>query len=80
MQAALNRFGRPTTSAEAMRCHAERQVAHLRELQEVWAAVLASLPEPHVAADRVEEWFDRQLDGAVERRGYHRATAHAPTT
>ncbi len=66
MQAALNRFGRPTTSAEAMRRDAERLIAHLRELQEVWTAVLASLPEPHVAADRVEEWFDRQLD---EERG-----------
>jgi hypothetical protein len=66
MQAALNRFGRPTTSAEAMRRDAERQVAHLRELREVWTAVLASLPEPDVAADRVEEWFERQLD---EERG-----------
>jgi hypothetical protein len=63
MEAALNRFGRPTASAEAMRRDAERHIAHLHDLQEVWAAGLASLPEPDVAADRVEEWFERQLGG-----------------
>jgi hypothetical protein len=61
MEAALNRSGRPTASAEAMRSDAERHVAHLHDLQEVWAAALASLPAPDVEADRVEEWFERQL-------------------
>jgi hypothetical protein len=61
MEAALNRFGRPTASAEAMRSDAERHVAHLRDLQEVWSTALASLPEPDAAADRVGEWFERQL-------------------
>jgi CheY-like chemotaxis protein len=63
MEAALNRFGRPTASAEAMRRDAERHIAHLHDLQEVWTAGLASLPEPDVAADRIEEWFERQLEG-----------------
>jgi hypothetical protein len=63
MEAALNRFGRPTTSADAVRRHAVRHAARLRDVQEVWAMALASLPEPDVAADRFEEWFRRQLDG-----------------
>jgi hypothetical protein len=52
MEAALNRSGWPTTSAEA-----------LGELQEVWGVALAALPEPDVLADRVGAWFERQLKG-----------------
>jgi hypothetical protein len=63
MEAALNRFGRPTTSAVAVRRHAERNADELRDLQELLAVALASLPEPDAAADRVTEWFRRQLEG-----------------
>ena len=59
MEAALNRLGRPTTSADAVRRHAVRHAARLRDVQEVWVMALASLPEPAVAADRFEEWFHR---------------------
>jgi hypothetical protein len=44
MEAALNRVGRPTTSAEALRRHAERHTAALGELQEIWRVALAALP------------------------------------
>lgn len=62
MEAALNRFGRPTTSADAVRRQALRHAARLRDVQEVWAMALASLPEPDAAADRVGEWFHRQFE------------------
>jgi hypothetical protein len=52
MEAALNRFGRPTTTAEALRRHAEQHATALDELQEVWAVALAAWPEPDVLADR----------------------------
>jgi hypothetical protein len=66
MEAALNRFGRPTTSADS---HAARHAARLREVQEPWAMALASLPEPDVAADRFEERFRRQLEGLGPAEG-----------
>lgn len=66
MEAALNRFGRPTTSADAVRHHAARHADALRDLQELLAVALASLPEPDAAADRVAEWFRRQLEGLGE--------------
>jgi hypothetical protein len=69
MEAALNRFGRPTTSADAVRRYAVRHAARLRDVQEVWAMALASLPEPDVAADRFEEWFRRQLEGLGPAEG-----------
>jgi hypothetical protein len=69
MEAALNRFGRPTASADAMRLHTERYAEALRDLQEWWSVFLGSLPEPDAAADRVSEWFRRQL----ERPGNERA-------
>jgi hypothetical protein len=65
MEAALNRFGRPTASADAVRRQAHRHAAKLRELQEVWVVALASLPESGAAADRVGEWFRRQLERSV---------------
>jgi len=66
VEAALNRFGRPTTSADAVRCYALRHASRLRDVQEVWAMALASLPEPDAAADRVGEWFHRQFEGLGE--------------
>jgi hypothetical protein len=66
MEAALNRFGRPTASADAVRRHAVRHAARLRNIQEVWATALASLPEPDAAADRIGEWFHRQFEGLGE--------------
>jgi len=63
MEAALNRFGRPTASAEAMRRQARRHAARLRDLQEVWVAALAALPEHDTAADRFGDWFRRQVEG-----------------
>ena len=63
MEAALNRFGRPTTTAQAIRRHAEHHVIGLTELQEVWAMALEALPEPDAVADRVGEWFRRQVGG-----------------
>ena len=59
-EAALNRFGRPTTSTQALRRHAERHTAALGELQEIWGVALAALPEPDVLADRVGAWFERR--------------------
>src|SRR4030095_16516849 len=61
VEAALNRFGRPTTTAEALRRHAERHAVALSELQDIWGVVLVALPEPDVLADRVGDWFERQL-------------------
>jgi hypothetical protein len=63
MEAALNRFGRPTASAEAMRRQAKRHAARLRDLQEVWVAALAALPEHDTAADRIGECFRREVEG-----------------
>jgi hypothetical protein len=63
MEAALNRFGRPTDTAEAFRALAARHVAAVRELRDVWEVALAALPEPDVLADRVGAWFERQLQG-----------------
>jgi len=77
MEAALNRFGRPTTSADAVRRQALRHAARLRDVQEVWAMALASLPEPDAAADRVGEcgssgsssgWERKARDGAAALR------------
>jgi hypothetical protein len=69
MEAALNRVGRPTTSAEALRRHAERHTTALGELQEVWGIALVALPEPDVLADRVGAWFERQPKGRGKEGG-----------
>jgi hypothetical protein len=63
MEAALNRFGRPTDTAEAFRALAARHVAAVSELRDVWEVAPAALPEPDTIAERVAEWFERQLRG-----------------
>jgi hypothetical protein len=51
-----------------MRLHTERYAEALRDLQEWWSVFLGSLPEPDAAADRVSEWFRRQLEGPGNER------------